>query len=507
MTTTMNNIFSTASLFTFYASLTAILSLFRQFYTQFVPDIVRHYIASKINQVFSNRSPKSSFTLVVNENDHNYDMAKNLLYAACKAYLTTKLRSTATCLTGSIMNLDEPISYGIAQGEEFVETLEKDGIKIVWKFVCRNAQGKEDENGHRKSFELCFDIAFKTEVLDVHIPLVVVKYYQEMNKTKKKINLYSKDSRGPSWNSVQFSHPFTFDALALEPTFKQCIIDDLDKFIERKEFYKKVGKAWKRGYLLYGPPGTGKSSLIAAMANYLKYDIYDIQLSRVHDDAVLRRLMLSTQSKSILVIEDIDCATGLSRDYSNDNAFDFENDESDDEYGCRGSRVASKDTSNTDSKLSLSGVLNFIDGLWSCCADERIIILTTNRKEKLDKALLRPGRMDMHIHMSYLTMNAFKILVNKYLCVTEEHSLFKEIERLLETVNVTPAQVAEELLRSDNVDVALSNVVDMLKKRLNRLERLKNKGNDKSRKSLKGHELNKDEGAEKMPDTCGDISE
>ena len=46
--------------------------------------------------------------------------------------------------------------------------------------------------------------------------------------------------------------------------------DDLDSFIRRKEMYKKVGKAWKRGYLIYGPPGTGKSSLIAAMANYLK---------------------------------------------------------------------------------------------------------------------------------------------------------------------------------------------------------------------------------------------
>ncbi|KAK9678395.1 hypothetical protein RND81_11G208600 [Saponaria officinalis] len=493
MTTTMNNIFSTASLFTFYASLTAILSLLQQFYTQFVPEKVRHYIASKIEQVFSNRYPKTSFTLIVNEGDHDYDMEKNLLYEACKAYLTTKLRSCATCLTGSITNLDEPISYGIAQGEEFVETLEKDGIKIVWKFVCRNAQGKEDYYGHNKSFELCFDLAYKTEVLDAHIPLVVVKYYEEMKKTKKKINLYSKESRGHCWNSVQFSHPFTFDALALDPTFKQCIIDDLDKFIERKEFYKKVGKAWKRGYLLYGPPGTGKSSLIAAMANYLKYDIYDIQLSRVDDDAMLRRLMLSTQNKSILVIEDIDCATGLSRDYSNDNASDFENDESDDEYDdYRGSRVTDKVTSNTESKVSLSGVLNFIDGLWSCCANERIIILTTNRKEKLDKALLRAGRMDVHIHMSYLSMNAFKILVNNYLGVTEEHFLFNEIEQLLETVNVTPAQVAEELIRSDDVDVALSNVVDMLKKRLNQLERSKKKGIDKSQKLLKGEELEKD---------------
>lgn len=60
-----------------------------------------------------------------------------------------------------------------------------------------------------------------------------------------------------------------------------------------KEFYKRVGRAWKRGYLLYGPPGTGKSSLIAAMANYLKFDIYDLQLANIVSDSDLRRLLLS----------------------------------------------------------------------------------------------------------------------------------------------------------------------------------------------------------------------
>ena len=51
---------------------------------------------------------------------------------------------------------------------------------------------------------------------------------------------------------------------------KHAIVDDLDRFLRRKKMYKKVGKPWKRGYLLYGPKGTGKSSLVVAMANYLK---------------------------------------------------------------------------------------------------------------------------------------------------------------------------------------------------------------------------------------------
>lgn len=93
-------------------------------------------------------------------------------------------------------------------------------------------------------------------------------------------------------------------------------MDDLDRFVKRRKFYKRVGKAWKRGYLLYGPPGTGKSSLIAAMANYLKFNIYDLELTSLQSNSELRRLLVSTANRSILVIEDIDC----SRDFQNREA-------------------------------------------------------------------------------------------------------------------------------------------------------------------------------------------
>lgn len=114
-------------------------------------------------------------------------------------------------------------------------------------------------------------------------------------------------------------------------------------------------------------------------------------------------------------------------------------------------------------QISLSGLLNFIDGLWSSCGDERIFIFTTNHKDKLDPALLRPGRMDMHIHMSYLTMPAFRVLAHNYLNILDEHHLFNEIEHLIQTTKVSPAQVAEVLIRSDDPEISLSSVITMLK--------------------------------------------
>lgn len=107
-----------------------------------------------------------------------------------------------------------------------------------------------------------------------------------------------------------------------------------------------------------------------------------------------------------------------------------------------------------------------MDGLWSSCGEERIMIFTTNHKDKVDPALFRPGRMDMHIHLSFLKPKAFKILASNYLDIEEHHPLFDQIEELLKKVEVTPAVVAEHLLRSEDPDVALEALIKFLKEKL-----------------------------------------
>ena len=103
-----------------------------------------------------------------------------------------------------------------------------------------------------------------------------------------------------------------------------------------------------------------------------------------------------------------------------------------------------------------------MDGLWSSCGDERIIVFTTNHKDQLDPALLRPGRMDVHVHMSYCTMDGFKLLTSNYLNIEADHQLYRQIEGLLENVEVTPAEIAEELLKSGGTDVFLRGLVKFL---------------------------------------------
>ncbi|MBA0730805.1 hypothetical protein Golax_023246, partial [Gossypium laxum] len=178
-----------------------------------------------------------------------------------------------------------------------------------------------------------------------------------------------------TWTHVAFEHPATFDTLAMDEKKKREIKKDLVSFSNGKEYYAKIGKAWKRGYLLYGPPGTGKSTMVAVMANFLNYDVYDLELTTVKNNVELRRLLIETSNKSIIVIEDIDCSldlTGQREEKKKKKKKDDKNEEGDP------ISAMSKNEERKESEVTLSGLLNFIDGIWSACGGERIIVFTTN---------------------------------------------------------------------------------------------------------------------------------
>jgi ATP-dependent 26S proteasome regulatory subunit len=116
--------------------------------------------------------------------------------------------------------------------------------------------------------------------------------------------------------------------------------------------------------------------------------------------------------------------------------------------------------------VTLSGVLNFIDGLWSACGGERIIVFTTNHVEKLDPALIRRGRMDKHVEMSYCCVESFKFLAKVYLDV-DNHPRFDAVAALLREVDMTPADVAENMTPKapgEDADSCLAALVEALEK-------------------------------------------
>ncbi|KAI9089104.1 hypothetical protein K1719_029383 [Acacia pycnantha] len=179
----------------------------------------------------------------------------------------------------------------------FAITIERDevivdvfnDIKFNWIFTCKKVESKNVLNPRHLNSTL------RSEVRSLELR------FHRKHKELVFRNL------NDAWLATNLDHPATFETLALDPDVKRFMVEDLERFMSRKEYYKKVGKPWKRGYLLHGPPGTGKSSLIAAMANYLRFDIYDLELTELHDNSELRRLLMALPNISILVVEDIDC--------------------------------------------------------------------------------------------------------------------------------------------------------------------------------------------------------
>ena len=93
---------------------------------------------------------------------------------------------------------------------------------------------------------------------------------------------------------------------------------------------------------------------------------------------------------------------------------------------------------------------------------------------------MRPGRMDMHINMSYCTPDGFKILASNYLGIDSSNynPFFEEIDGLLKSTEVTPAEVAEELMRTEDGDAALESIVNFLKRKRDEGNVSKNKATD-----------------------------
>ncbi|XP_024541063.1 AAA-ATPase At4g30250-like [Selaginella moellendorffii] len=405
---------------------------------------------------------------VRNNSNEIYDLVD--LYVAHLTETNTKSSANRIQFT-RVKNASKP-NCNLARGERVEDNFK--GVTFSWVFNVSEPSNREgfsyfDRSGGTRR-------AYVVQVHRRHMYTLLPEYMREVIKLGESLKRQNQDRqlytnmansrewvyRDKPWRSVPFKHASTFSSLALDPELKNKIIQDLDSFKAGKDFFERVGRAWKRGYLLYGPPGTGKSSLIAAIANYTQYDVYDMELTEVQSNADLRKLLMGISNKAIIVIEDIDCSLELKK--RGKPAPEEETEEKDGE-----SEKKNKKKEQESSRVTLSGLLNFIDGLWSCSGSERIIIFTTNHKEDLDPALLRSGRMDLHIFMGYCGFEAFKVLAWTHLEISQQEQFeeeFGEIEELMAKVEITPADIAEVLIQNrGNSRGALEKVIEALQDR------------------------------------------
>jgi hypothetical protein len=224
-------------------------------------------------------------------------------------------------------------------------------------------------------------------------------------------------------------------------TNKEMILEKINFFINNPEWYKKRGIPYTLGFLLWGEPGCGKTGFIKALMNMTGRHGITIKLNNRFDMNMLREVMYEEeiatfnipQNKRIYIFEDIDCMGDIVRkraEQSSEHSSEHSSHESSDDESSdhnilqkikkkvdRDDYDVIKDfykKFNTDdmNNNNLSYFLNILDGLQECPG--RIIIMTTNKPEFLDKALIRPGRIDYNINFTKATTEDVKNILEFY---------------------------------------------------------------------------------------------
>jgi len=249
------------------------------------------------------------------------------------------------------------------------------------------------------------------------------------------------------WRETPHETMKSFDNIFFEE--KQEVLNKIKFFVENKDWYRRNGVPYTLGIALYGEPGTGKTSIAKALATYLNRHIIEMSLARIKTKKQLNDFYFETQynnandknaigfDKKIILFEDIDCVGDIilkRKSKSNKPAEDIDSIDGSEDFdefidtplpssgpltpedkvkreiakatkyvlkkmgsseGC--STMGPIASSHQQENITLDDLLNLWDGIRENTG--RIMIITTNHYDKLDPALIRPGRIDMALNL------------------------------------------------------------------------------------------------------------
>lgn len=266
---------------------------------------------------------------------------------------------------------------------------------------------------------------------DVFQSLMKESMEYALKRTPGETKIYTMGRWG-NWQHIITKKSRDFDSVILDGNYSKQIYEDAKEFFNRFEWYQSQGIPYRRGYLLYGPPGTGKTSFISALSGKLDMDICLLSLSSGEvDDNQLNQKLHEAPKNSIIVLEDIDSI-----------------------FVDRNTPVK-----QGDKNVTFAGLLNALDGVGS--QEGKLLFMTTNHIEKIDPALIRPGRCDVKIEFKKASKKQLKELFIRFY---QNEKQGEEFSNKVQENFLSMAELQGFFLQNTTGDDALKNIGVFLKK-------------------------------------------
>lgn len=270
------------------------------------------------------------------------------------------------------------------------------------------------------------------------------------------------------YTKTKFTTNRTFDNVFFEQ--RKHVQGRTKFFLENRGWYDKKGIPYTLGFLFHGPPGCGKTSSVKAIANEGRRHIINIQLSEIKTKTQLQHLFFNDEihvyngtntekytipvSERLYVIEDIDAMgdTVLRREWKRPQA--VEKPKNEDDAWLNREKESEKET------IDLAFLLNLLDGTLE--ANGRILIITTNFPERIDRALIRPGRVDMIVSFRKCNRAVMQDMINAFydrdIALPDDESLDEkwspaEVNQILFRNFEDPERAIQELVTLTRTDL------------------------------------------------------